>query len=183
MSALTGPLYAKEAYAGFFRRALALALDLLILALLYVVVRALWFVLAPAGYYTDTALSYFDIAWTAVSVAYVIGFRFSLYGTPGYRILGIQYAYVIDARPTWSAIAFRSLAAAFLLWFFALDLFWILVDPRKQAWHDKISGFYVIKRSAKPIGTQPVILRVIDFMMLSFPVYEPAGESPAPSDT
>ena len=46
-------------------------------------------------------------------------------------------------------------------------------DERKQAWHDKVSGFYVVKRNARPIGTRRVVQRLIHFMMLTFVVFEP----------
>jgi hypothetical protein len=57
------------------------------------------------------------------------------------------------------------------VWFFALDHFWILVDKRKQAWHDKMSGFFVVKRGSQPIGQCRMVPRVIGFMLLTFTVW------------
>ncbi len=98
------------------------------------------------------------------------------YGTPGYRIMRIRYAYAFDRRPSFLAILYRAGMAVFLMLFFLLDHIWILFDPHKQAWHDKVSGFYVVKCDAKPTGTRPVRRRYINFMMLTFPVWEPDGE-------
>ena len=61
--------------------------------------------------------------------------------------------------------------------FFAFDHIWILFDEHKQAWHDKLAGFYVVKRKARPCGTQRVTQRIINFMMLTFVVWEGAPET------
>jgi uncharacterized RDD family membrane protein YckC len=39
----------------------------------------------------------------------------------------------------------RGLAAIFSFVPFGLGFFWILRDPERQAWHDKIAGTYVVK--------------------------------------
>ena len=90
----------------------------------------------------------------------------------------IRYAYMLSGRPSVTMLLYRSMMALFLLWFFALDHFWILFDERKQAWHDKVSGFYVVKCRAEPVGTVRVVRRVINFMMLTFVVWEPRESSP-----
>ena len=69
----------------------------------------------------------------------------------------------------------RSLSAVFLMWFFALDHFWILFDERKQAWHDKVSSFYVIKRYAQPIGTRRIVQGITNIFGLTFICMEPAA--------
>jgi uncharacterized RDD family membrane protein YckC len=109
------------------------------------------------------------------ALVYLIGFRFSMKGTPGYRVVRIRYAYALSGEPAWYSIAFRSVLAIFLMWIFALDHFWILFDRRKQAWHDKVSGFYVVKSGAQPIKTQRVVQRMVNFMMFTFVVWEPAA--------
>jgi hypothetical protein len=47
-----------------------------------------------------------------------------------------------------------------------------------QTMRGKLSGFYVVKRRAEPIGTQRVVRRVIHFMTLTFEVWEPAKDQP-----
>jgi uncharacterized RDD family membrane protein YckC len=39
----------------------------------------------------------------------------------------------------------RGLAAIFSLAVVGLGMFWILRDPERQAWHDRIAGTYVVK--------------------------------------
>ena len=97
-------------------------------------------------------------------------------GTLGYRIVGIRYAYALGGRPPWYLTMYRSAIAVFLLWTFSLDHLWIAFDKNKQAWHDKLSGFYVVKRRAQPCGTRRIVRRIINFMMMSFVVWEPADD-------
>jgi hypothetical protein len=88
----------------------------------------------------------------------------------------IRYQSVVEGRPLLLARAYRStLAFVFMFAFLALflDHLWILFDERKQAWHDKMSGFYVIRNKARPIGSTAVQQRVINFMGLTLFVWEP----------
>ncbi|UCD28674.1 MAG: RDD family protein [Planctomycetota bacterium] len=176
MSVKVGPVYETKDYAGFFRRSSAIVIDLFFLLVLYDVVVWGWYYFAPTVLVTQKSYIWIDIGWIIISFIYLIGLRFSVKGTLGYRIMRIRYAYILWEQPTLLTIAFRSLAAVVLLLFFALDHIWILFDKRKQAWHDKLSGFYVVKRKAQPIGEQEVVQRVINFMMLSFVVWEPADD-------
>jgi hypothetical protein len=84
----------------------------------------------------------------------------------------------LNEKPTVLTIFYRAAIAVFLLWFFCLDHIWIAFDERKQAWHDKVSGFYIVKRNARPVGWARINRRVIQFMMLTFPVWEPAESIP-----
>ncbi len=107
------------------------------------------------------------------ALLYSLVFRMTPRGTLGYRTVGIRYAHMLSDRPAWTALAYRAAIALFLLWIFALDHLWILFNRHKQAWHDKVAGFYVVRTNAQPIGTRRVVRRVINFMMLTFVVWEP----------
>ncbi len=141
MSELIGPVYTAKDYAGFLRRTAALLVDLVILLLAYVGLCYAWYFLAPLGGDIDSALAQILLAWLILALAYMIGFRLLERGTPGYRLVGIRYAHMLSERPSVMWTLSRSLWAVFLMLFFGLDHFWILFDERKQAWHDKISGF------------------------------------------
>jgi uncharacterized RDD family membrane protein YckC len=176
MSERFGPIYATCDYAGFIRRSVALLLDGVILVAAWYVASYGWYYLAPAEWVTQRAYSLISAGWWLLSTVYVLGLRLTLRGTLGYRLVGIQYAYMLDEQPPWTALAFRATLAPVLLWFFALDHFWILVDKRKQAWHDKTTGFFVIKRGTQSIGQCRMVQRVIGFMLLTLTVWEPLAE-------
>lgn len=140
---------------GFWRRAFAYLFDIMPIALLAFVVadRALGIEglqLRPGTQLTlhvwlrrELVRSCAFVAWVlycAVMEATPLG------GTLGKVILQIE---VVDARGGRLTVA-RSLARnlAKLLSYLPLCLgfFWAAFDPRKQAWHDKIAGTYVVAR-------------------------------------
>lgn len=191
MSELVGPAYARKDYAGFIRRTAALALDTAIVYVVSVVVsialllRSIVLLLIVGYDVTEEQMDVLSERMGGFSVGlfiggwvvYMLGFRLLPAGTPGYRIVGIRYEYMFSERPTILARLFRSVSAVALMLFFAFDHIWILFDEHKQAWHDKLAGFYVVKRKARPIGTQRVVRRVINFMAMTFFVWEPAGDA------
>jgi len=175
MSIQMGPIYDARDYAGFWRRTLAMAIDGIILFSGFLGTVLAWTIVAPDAWVTEQAYGRIFMSFFILGLLYSLGLRFTPEGTLGYRLVGIRYASMVDGKPPVWRILFRSVAAVALLTTFALDHIWILFDERKQAWHDKMSGFYVVKRRAQPLGTQQVVQRVINFMGVTFIVWEPAG--------
>jgi uncharacterized RDD family membrane protein YckC len=169
----TGPLYRRCDYAGFLRRTAATLLDLVILAALSIGGQGAWYFISPATWSTTRGQVGVGLAVWAFAFVYIFGWRFFMNGTPGYRIMRIRYAYVLSGRPPASAVLLRSLSAILLMWVLAIDHFWILLDDRKQAWHDKISGFYVVKCKARPVGTAQVVQRIVNILGLSMVFLDP----------
>ncbi len=174
MDAQLGPVYAKTDYAGFLRRMLALFIDLCILLLTWFAAVFIIFMAHPQA---ARAGPWFRLALFLLGLAYFFFFRLLERGSPGYRLVGIRYAYALPGRPSKLWIMLRSVWALSLTMFFGLNHIWILFDPRKQAWHDKLSGFYVVRRRAQPISMQPVAQRLINFMGYTFLVWEPAADT------
>lgn len=174
MSEQSGPIFAERDYASFWQRTTALIIDAVILLALWVLMAfaAAW--IAPSAMDNDDAWDGLILVWWLVVIGYSLAFRMTSRGTLGYRLVGIRYAHMLSDRPPWTALAFRAVVALFLLWLFLLDHLWILFNRHKQAWHDKLAGFYVVRSRAAPIGTRRVVRRVVNFMMLTFVVWEPA---------
>ncbi len=136
--------------ANLFARWVALAIDpgiglclwLLPTALLAALSRdlaSLFAVLFPIGY----------IIWSLT--------LFRQGKTPGKLLLGLQ---VVDQRtgsiPGFGKMFLREIIGRILSGlFFGLGYFWALWDKNGQAWHDKLAGTVVIKRSA----AAPVAMR------------------------
>ncbi len=76
--------------------------------------------------------------------------------TIGKRALGIR---VIDAKTGgpigFSRAVLRFFAAILSAIVFYLGYFWMLWDPEKQTWHDKIAGDVVVPVSAYPVESWP----------------------------
>ena len=149
--------------AGFFSRMEAFVIDIVILSVVQLVgaafVRAIlnFFKLTGLVSYIKTLLenSAFQIGSGVVLITLlVIGyytFFWTLVGfTPGKAILGLKVA-----RKNGSKVSFgRALVRFFAYWISALPLFlgflWVLWDPKRQGWHDKIAGTQVFYTPKNP---------------------------------
>jgi uncharacterized RDD family membrane protein YckC len=183
VSQQVGPIFARQDYAGFIRRSLALFLDFVLYILTLIIVVIGWQYLAPPDWQTQAAQNWIVAIIFVAWWLYMMGMRLSMNGTLGYRFMRIRYAYILDEKPTLLAIAFRSVVAVGLMPIFIfvfVDHLWILCDKRKQAWHDKLSGFYVIKTRACPLGKTPVVRRVANVMGMSFVFWEPLIDDTPP---
>ena len=143
--------------AGFFSRFEAFVIDLVILFIVQLVGSA----------FIQMALRFFRLfgiipslqdllqnsttEYTAGSIViglFVIGyfvFSWTLVGfTPGKALMGLK---VVTKNGEKSSF-FRSLLRFFCYWISAIPIFlgflWILWDPKRQGWHDKIAGTQVI---------------------------------------
>jgi uncharacterized RDD family membrane protein YckC len=156
----------RSAYpAGFFSRSVAFVIDIIILSLVQLVGSA--FIRAILGFFKLTGLvtyiqtllesSAFQIGSGAVLITLlVIGyytFFWTLVGfTPGKAILGLKVMRKNGTKVSFS----RALVRFFAYWISAIPLFlgffWVLWDPKRQGWHDKIAGtqvFYTPKNPRK----------------------------------
>ena len=176
MSARTGHVYRRSDYGGFLRRTIALAIDLAIWSAVFVVTAIAWFLATDASGDDEAPAVWASLITNVGFLAYNFALRTTRRGTLGYRIMRIEYAPMLEGPISRLGLCYRAVIAIFLMLFFGLDHLWILFDEHKQAWHDKLAGFYVIRRGAKPIATCAVRRRVINFMMLTFVVWEPDGD-------
>jgi len=90
-------------------------------------------------------LFYFAICWS------LVGF------TPAMYLSGLRVVRKNGELPSF----FRALARVFLFTLSALPLFlgffWVIVDGRRQAWHDKIVGTYVVYMDLPGNADQPYV--------------------------
>ena len=148
-------------YAGFASRLLAMIIDTVILVLVYVGLT--WFIsvsvkLLPIGRVfgfslsallgeegsgqlvsTETVIAVFTLS----TIVYYVFFWMMTGQTLGMMLLGLRVVTVEGRRLTvWRAIL-RFLGYMIAALPFFLGFAWILVDNRRQGWHDKIAGTYV----------------------------------------
>ncbi len=149
--------------AGFFSRFEAFVIDLVILSLMQLVGSA--FIQAMLKFFKLTALATYikallenstiNLAGGAVLITLlVIGyytFFWTLVGfTPGKAFLGLKVVRRSGAKLSFG----RALLRFFSYWISAIPLFlgflWVLWDPNRQGWHDKIAGTQVLYFPKKP---------------------------------
>ncbi len=145
--------------AGFFSRAQAFVIDLIILMVAELFASA--FIQMVLGFFRFTGLSnalktFFNnttvggIAVTLFVVGYFV-LSWTLLGfTPGKAILGLRVTRKGETRISF----WRALVRFFAYWVSAIPLFlgffWIIWDSNRQGWHDKIAGTKVLYTPKKP---------------------------------
>ena len=148
--------------AGFVSRLTAFVLDVIIVSLSSIVFAALTSLIlsffgfsardlsqeAPASS-TVFVLQIIIVALAALAVllfipAYFVLFWVLVGATPGKHILGLKVMRAGSQRLSWA----RAIVRFFGYWLSALPLFlgflWVLLDARRQGWHDKLAGTIVV---------------------------------------
>jgi len=143
-------------YAGFWIRVFANVLDALLLAAVnqaLLLATGGWRVFGGGGGTNIGAIS-MTVGSAQVIVSgivppiVIIGCWIALGASPGKLILGLR---IVDeptgGRPTaWQCIG-RYFAALIAILCVGLGYLWIVIDPRRQGWHDKIVRTLVVRRS------------------------------------
>ena len=143
-------------YGGFWQRFVALSIDIVILHVFTIILFFIGNLIIPLHcgftWLTDTSstfmctifFSYYGMA-VLLNAAYFIYFHGATGQTPGKKLLGLRVVRT-DGEP-------MTFGTAFLRWVgyiiskipFFLGFIWVAFNGRKQGWHDKIAGTYVIK--------------------------------------
>ena len=161
-------------YAGFWRRVGAVLIDGFLLAIFWTF--GAFVILVPALAGVDLSRFQFDqvtgqplatpeemnaafeplrgplLTFYALMVVIVIAYTILLWaflgGTLGQRALGMEIRRESDGRRIgfWRA-CLRYLGYIVAVIPFAIGLFWVGLDARKQGWHDKIAHTFVVRRS------------------------------------
>jgi uncharacterized RDD family membrane protein YckC len=141
----------KGHYAGFVSRLVAFAIDIAIVVVLLIVggwliqtVNSFFQVNLPFELPTLILAALAGISAFLVSAGYYIFFWTLTGQTPGKLLLGLRVVGVKNDQITlWQAI--RRYVGYYLS---ALALYagylWVLIDNRRQGWHDKLAGTYVV---------------------------------------
>jgi uncharacterized RDD family membrane protein YckC len=131
--------------AGFFRRFWAVFVDGIVLGIAAAVLQAI------------VGRTFGGLLALALYIGYAGYFEGSPSGqTIGKRALGIR---VLDLR-TGDSIGFSRAVLRYFAHILSglpllLGYFWMLWDPEKQTWHDKIAGSVVVPVSAFPVDSWP----------------------------
>lgn len=142
-------------YVGFLTRFLAFVLDIALFVVLCAVVEWPLTLVDEDLYMNGTNLwvgLFQRLLWTAL----VLGFWATIQSTPGKRVV---HASIVDARtglrPAFWQLVVRYLGYALSLLPLGLGFFWMIWDPRRQAWHDKLSQTVVVRPAINQRATFP----------------------------
>ena len=133
-----------NAYAGFTKRFLAFLIDRICIGLL------LYMLLGERVHfhmYHFRSLFNMSTLWIEVLMMayFVVCETSSWQGTLGKRALGLKVMTERYDRLTVGDAIIRYLSKYLSTFIFLLGYIWIIFDPKKQGWHDKLASTYVIE--------------------------------------
>jgi uncharacterized RDD family membrane protein YckC len=154
---------ARVRVAGFFRRAVAGAVDLVVLSVVFLLLDILASLLLGQrlprlsqlgpDYLLDVAVNGDALAEVGLVLLAVLGFLyfflFQAFGgqTPGMRLVGVRVIDAYGERPSLLRALARTLAYVPSALLLALGFLWIGFDREKRGLHDRIADTYVIRSS------------------------------------
>lgn len=131
-------------YAGFWIRFLALILDGIVLGLIGYLVAGGEIVTIDMTDGINVSVNFFG-ANTIIPIIYTLGFWMWKSATPGKMILGLKIVETDGKNISVVKAVIRYLGYIVSGIVFLLGFIWAAFDGKKQGWHDKIAGTYVVK--------------------------------------
>jgi uncharacterized RDD family membrane protein YckC len=138
-----------DIYGGFFRRTVAFIIDCVLVSIL---VHLIYLMCAGVlGIFFEEETIQLDARFAESVLSYLLLFIYFVYfygsigQTPGKKLLDLK---VIDesGEPVGFATAFlRTVGYLLSSTFFFIGFIWVIFDSKKQGWHDKIAGTYVVR--------------------------------------
>lgn len=170
----TGVYFATGDYIGITRRMIILAIDLIVLVVVYAVLGVLDMQINERELTDSLILGYLVFVW-----AYLTILKASPLRTVGYWVTGARILNLRGERPSFLRMTFR-----LLLWLFGpfnliFDLFWAGTDEDRQTLRDRFAGTCVVKNLATPIGTGEI--HFSHYHALGFNLMYPHVVRPLPS--
>lgn len=114
-------------------------------------------------------------AWFAACMLYYVAIRHLRGGTFGYRIVGIRLVDRSGNSPSLARLAGRFFLASMATFPLGASYLRCLSDPRRQSFHDRWSGTWMVRKRAVPAGPATTAYggMVLGSYVLSYPVIEP----------
>lgn len=133
--------------ANFWERLLATLIDFVIILLLNFVIY--WLLISKSDLSPSIKEQLPELIVILIWVLYSVFFLSATGATIGKRILRLKVLDKNYCKVSLPRILLRETIAKFLSHILELGYLWILIDKKKQAWHDKITGTCVVKLDSK----------------------------------
>jgi uncharacterized RDD family membrane protein YckC len=134
--------------AGFLVRLVAYIIDAIILAIVDGIIQAIFVAPSMRPDASGGAAALAVIGYILVLVwtfGYLIYFWTTSGQTIGKKVMGLKVIAVDGGELTIGKAIVRVIGYAISAIVIYLGFLWVIWDPNKQGWHDKIAGTYVVK--------------------------------------
>ena len=133
-------------YASRLMRFFAAVIDFVVLAVVMAILGAVGVVDAIPDGRAGEGSAVGNIVQAIVVFGYYVALTSAFGATLGKMALGMRVADADGNRPGFGAVVMREVVGKIVSALVILiGFFWILVDDRRQGWHDKIGGTFVVK--------------------------------------
>lgn len=151
------------AVVGFGRRLAASLLDGLLLGFLtFIVVTVIALVILLIDIFRPDQIIPFDkfiiVVAAIFSLVYYVGYWSTSGQTLGKTMLGLKVVDRTGSPLSTGQAVLRYLGYLISAAIFSLGFVWIAFDQKRQGWHDKIAGTYVVE-----VGTEPFEANAVQF--------------------
>ena len=171
--------YHASDYAGFFRRIVAIVVDLVALLAILLACNLSLDLIGAISLDEDNLQGWYVVSIIIVGYPYLTLLKRSRLRTPGYWLAGLRIVDLKGRPPSMFLMTLR------LFWWVLgpinplIDLLFMTSDDRRQTIRDKLIGTYVIKKNAAPagFGHKTIGSRSFMGMMLMYPVVRPTSSS------
>lgn len=148
---------------GFGRRLAASLLDGLLLGFLtFILVLVIGFVALLIDIFKPEQIVPFDtliiLAAAILSLVYYVSYWSTSGQTIGKTMLGLKVVDRTGSPPSTGKAVLRYLGYLISAAIFSLGFIWIAFDQKRQGWHDKIAGTYVVEATTEPFEVDAVQL-------------------------
>ena len=140
------PAAASVRYGGFWIRAVACSIDnvlVFLVAVILIFLQGLW--TQGASFRTFQGQVVTHLLTLGINFLYFGWLQGKYHGTPGKRLLGLRLVRSDLAPVEISRSMARSLASVVSGLLLGLGYLWVVFDPKKRSWHDRMAGTLVIR--------------------------------------
>lgn len=146
---------------GFGRRFVAYVIDAIILWIIQLVLLfCAGFVITVVSEANEDVSAGFSLLINClaflISVGYFVGFWATTGQTPGKMVMGIKVISTDGQPVSWGKAILRYIGYIISSLILSLGFIWIAFDAKRQGWHDKIAGTYVVGKETYFSGTEAV---------------------------
>lgn len=133
-------------YVGFGRRFVALLVDALVIGLISTVLGFVFGFTNPQQLSNTNTNSLSYGLSLFLSILYWVIYQKWATQTAGKKLLGIKVVDSAGQTPSYFTFFLREIIGKFISGIvIGLGYLWVIWDPKKQGWHDKIANTFVIK--------------------------------------
>ena len=150
-----GVYYARDDYAGFWRRLVVDLIDFTVLGVAVITITLGAALILPTGEQSFPLVLF----WSGMTLGfmYLVLLKRSRFRTLGYLVGGIRIVSIHGERPSIWSLTMRALFAFFGPFNILVDVIWLTNDERRQALRDKFAHTYVIRDRAAPLGNGAIV--------------------------